>query len=629
MWWMYFNVSKLMFMGCCRLYRNEQQLMNMAENREEQVRHSEVVPIPRPRTSLRRQKEQLYTTQPPPSPHGNNHTSYVTEKSTKPVFLDRQAAATHSNRSLPDNYSAKEKDKSAAVCRSVSFDGANANRSASKKIDSGKKSVVAFTNLAFTDDLTSQKEEDEILESHILLTMQNMKLIPEMVDDREIYMDRLNEGCDKAHQDINRRKQEMIRYVEEHAASLHDRVSSVTTWHKTRTNEEVDSLDKLLGDMTSLVKYKSCNGHDEELVVISDRLEQLNKQLEMVDPECAEWTPWCLNTSSDDTSVLTSRVFGCLQGGPADIQSKNDINNSRNMKLMKQLNHNHTFRTVTPKDQRECGIVDIAMTPNKEVLVVDKHNKLVKRYSIKGVLQDYIGRRELKEPIRILVLEGSGEILISDNSLRSVEWFAKDGSHVRCFVKNIKFPAGLCEMHNGNIAVVEFATKSIIVYHTDGSQLQTIHTSSVIPVFITCTHAGHLALTDRKTNTLYLYDVTGHQMTAIKGEEFPGGPFKEPHAVVSDNHGNLLIMDRRNFRVVVLSEDGTYLCQYNGTPIPFKLAMSAACDNDGLLVVAEYTGYVKIFNYLELLTDETTEQGSESGYVQPEQVKLGEEETDD
>jgi len=255
-----------------------------------------------------------------------------------------------------------------------------------------------------------------------------------------------------------------------------------------------------------------------------------------------------------------------------------------------------TFSCHLRKDKRSCGITDVAMTDDGSIFVVDKHNKAVKLYDSNGVFDRYVGHAELRRPSRVSFLPLSNDVIVSDDDTRTVHSFASDGVFQRDLIR-MRFPVGHCQMGDGRIAIIEFATKSVVICNVGGKIESSFPTRMDCPAYIACTRKGHLVVSDWKTACVKAYDVEGAEQRVwtknASGEVF------QPYGVCTDARGHVIIADRTGRDVVIYDEDGALVRGYddekNKVGIPFAIAANSTRE---LMVIAEYSGTVRVYKYL-------------------------------
>jgi DNA-binding beta-propeller fold protein YncE len=340
-----------------------------------------------------------------------------------------------------------------------------------------------------------------------------------------------------------------------------------------------------------------------------------------------KWNIIQLSRPSVDPMAACSSLLGGLKGDMArrgfdddDLDLGGIIPRSLGGKLpppsMEEMGR---FHVKSPKDVRECGVTDIALTSSGCVIVVDKHNKLVKMFDAANAISGrgtgssngrsnssvatFIGTDCLKEPARVTVLRSVDHILVTDVGRAAVVEFDSKGNFVRTFVSNLKYPASVAEAADGSVAVVDYETKEVVFFDEGGSKMRSVKCGGgekACPAFTICTTDGRLISSDWQNNTVSVVDAaTGDSIATLTSAD--GVRFKQPHGLAEDPFGNILVMDKGNHRMLVLDRDTfDVICAYNSDKErhSMRLPMSAAFSSRGdQLLVADYQGYVRAFKY--------------------------------
>lgn len=288
-----------------------------------------------------------------------------------------------------------------------------------------------------------------------------------------------------------------------------------------------------------------------------------------------------------------------------------------------------SISTKSSKDTRECGITDMAFTKEQNIIVVDKHNKLVKVFDTNGILLKFLGRNVLKEPSRVTVLPWNGHILVSDSSLQVVTVFNIDGAVIGSFAEGLSSPNAICTMPDKRIAVVNFDTKLVSIYSTDSQgdykKSMSFATGLDCPAYITCTSSGHLAISDWSENRLRLYDTQGKLFKQINKTGSGQGQINKPQGIHGDCHGNLFLGEKGNRRIQIFNEDAESTFIMDKKMYDLNLPMAIDTTSDGFLIIAEYQGAIKFFRYLDVpiveritIKSPTVKKGRGTATVSPE-----------
>ena len=176
----------------------------------------------------------------------------------------------------------------------------------------------------------------------------------------------------------------------------------------------------------------------------------------------------------------------------------------------------------TGKDSSECGLTDVAFAGDRQVIVVDKHNKLVKVLEPDGKLVRYVGRNIVKEPSRVSVLPWNEHVLITDSGAQDVKLFTPEGAMVGEVASDLSSPSGHCIIPDTRrVAIINFDTKLVTVYENEAEEpaafkkLHSFPTGLDCPAYITRTSCNNLVVSDWSAHKLRIYSDQGKFLKQI------------------------------------------------------------------------------------------------------------------
>jgi len=109
---------------------------------------------------------------------------------------------------------------------------------------------------------------------------------------------------------------------------------------------------------------------------------------------------------------------------------------------------------------------------------------------------------------------------------------------------------------------------------------------------------GDLIVSDACDGRVRVYMPNGHPLFTYGTDGHDRDQLSCPQGVCSDKSGNILIADRNNHRIHMISEQGNFrsfaVTAEDGLSSPAYVCVN----RDGYLLVAEHTGLVKTFQYL-------------------------------
>ena len=294
-------------------------------------------------------------------------------------------------------------------------------------------------------------------------------------------------------------------------------------------------------------------------------------------------------------------------------KSTEPASSARNLPQKPVLIHSLPLR----ENEAVHDIADIALCEDGEVYVPTERG--VKVYSAAAVYTRTIAHDTAVR--RIAELPG-GKLAISCKSDVTVKVFSKDGSYVHTISAGKGAPWGMALLHNGALAVCYFIEKCVRVFRDCGERAAVVSVirrftlgrskqqpttrqqeerEFMFPGYLTAHGENGLIVSDMWMHAVYAFTV-GEQgeytCQWMYGGELGRGPgmLYSPRGVATDSQGRVLITDRNNHRVLLLSHDGEMLMELlkeeDGLYYPHALAVGA-----GKLAV-ECENTVRIYNYM-------------------------------
>ncbi len=486
----------------------------------------------------------------------------------------------------------------------------------------------------------------------------------------------LIQNQEAVHASIDHRHKKILKYIDKYVKMLHEKADAMIGPRLERAEHVLADMDHVLKEIQRFTEYSSVVDKHEEHDTdhLKGELQEMRTKLDVISVDVPQWKPVKLSHAHSLKQMMTS-LFGSLEGGnggsgwlngldesprddrpstshaslllnkpqawgsdaaeeskengaeeqeaPDDLDPEDDDTDTM---LIRPLNLIKAFNCKAHKDKLPCGLTDIAMTTQNQVLVVDRNNKLVKQFSASGQFEKYIGLKLVKDPTRVSVIRGSGQILVSDSSAKDIKIFRKDGTYISEFGCGLKYPTSHCNTQGGNIAVLEFDTKSVHLCDANGKMLHKFATSMTCPAYISSTKDGTLVITDWREKRIKMFSLRGEELFSYKSDGGKSDILPLPHGVVADRYGHILITEKQNHCVQVLADNGAHIHCYNQQKHDFKLPMALATNDYDLIAVAEYQGTVKLFRYLDLSKKRDSTDGlvPVKGVVVPEEVEMTE-----
>lgn len=392
----------------------------------------------------------------------------------------------------------------------------------------------------------------------------------------------------KLHKTINSRMQEIVElFVNElgkYAESLHQDVEKVVKDHKqaltTETEESKTNYESMLtAQMFSknLLEF----GRAEELVAMSSMTQnRLAKYQRVPSVDPPGWRQPRLHPPDSIDPNDLAILFGTLTFEGEVVKSV----------LVK------SFTAQIAGDEKVCALCDVCFTRDREMVIIDKDNKKVKVYDSLGRFKFAIGDNVLKTPNRVVALRDSNRILVKDE--KSLKLLERDGAFVCNFAPSLRQPVGLSQNLNGEILITDWMSGCIHAYSEDGKHLREFLCASEAPGYICATRTGNIAVTDWKQHEVKVFNNEGMLIHKFGGHGSGAEQLDHPYGICSDNYGHIIVADTWNNRVHMLKENGHFLKTLLTKEDDIQWPMAVGVNKEGLLVVVEQHGNIKLFQYM-------------------------------
>ena len=489
----------------------------------------------------------------------------------------------------------------------------------------------AFLNLAFSD---LDDDKNVTVEQLKLMAVDTERSLDEAYANWSKYSDTLTRNRELLHGRIEQRKQEVLNMINEHAQSLHEKLEASVESQLELGSGTLQFLSSSLQRTQAI--SQGINSENNADVDKQDIFLDMQEIREGINNNVPIWLPLALKHAGP-VDYLATHLFGTLQVVDKELYP---------LRLAERVDLVRSFSIKTKWDEMPCAIVDMAVTEDQEVLVCDKNNKLLKVFDKNGQFKMLMGHGQVKDPTRVISLRHTNSVLVTDNAMRRVKMYHKNGTFVCDFICDIKYPTSLCENYKGDIVVVEFDSRSILVYSPEGQVVHSFKSSLPNPTHIACTPGGDVIVTDWRNHAVRTFHVDGDLAWRFRDRGAGDAQMEQPQGISVDPLGHVIVADTSNHRLQVFDLEGRHqrvLIPKGGHGL--KLPMVVDTSSSGELYVGEYQGGVKVFKYLDRVDvalphqhldmgsscdtegeEEKLENGVLEGYVKLEEVSLADDE---
>lgn len=523
---------------------------------------------------------------------------------------------------------------------------------------------TSFANLPYVP------QETDDLETMVIGLERNIELAFDSLSQCAKTRDRARKLASSTHLEVERRKASMVEAIEEYSRRLNENVDGRLSLFEAETEEVTQRLKEMLKSMKKTYETRSQLSHVDSKALRDQLLKWVSAWNESKAPENLS-LPVDLSTTEtqmDYISILqvlfgvsknhdtgnnfddeSSAVDGKAPSRSVEqrkhatalkfkyslesrglcgnvwnplwrprVEGKNPSDASKRQLPPATLRIENkirvcpqpvlTFSCRLKKDKRTCGITDLALTDEGQVLVLDKNNKVVKMFDSQGTFLKYFGKNDLRRPSRISRVRSRDQIAVTDEGSSRVLVFSKDGQFQSQLI-TLQRPVGHCLLTASRLAILEFSTRSVVICDLGGKIVSTFPTHLECPSYIACTKSENIIVTDWKSESFKIFDATGCERFSYchSSSVESARHVVEPYGVCADDDGVFIVADRKKREVVFFSEEGgTEIWSYDDAVNQIGVPFAVDCNASGVLAIGEYSGTIRLFKYK---TNEDDDEG--------------------
>jgi DNA-binding beta-propeller fold protein YncE len=215
----------------------------------------------------------------------------------------------------------------------------------------------------------------------------------------------------------------------------------------------------------------------------------------------------------------------------------------------------------------------------------------------------------LESPVGVVV-DGDGQIFVTDSVLKRVFTFNRDGKYLGEIGSPDIFqrPTGIA-LQDDRIYVVDTQGHKVMVFSQNGGRLlfQFGKNGSKegefhYPTHIFASSDGHLYITDSLNFRIQIFDRDGNFLSAFGSLGDAVGDFAKPKGIAVDSDGNIYVADSQFDNVQIFDQSGRLLLSLGGSGSQNgRMSLPAGIfidKNDRLYVTDSYNRRVQVFQYL-------------------------------
>ncbi|XP_070178525.1 tripartite motif-containing protein 2-like [Littorina saxatilis] len=206
---------------------------------------------------------------------------------------------------------------------------------------------------------------------------------------------------------------------------------------------------------------------------------------------------------------------------------------------------------------------DLKFARDGSLFVTDLVNSRVQKFDENGDVVSVFQSEDILEPWASAVTP-DGHVAITSRKNSKVIVLDIEGNVTGSFGENhLSCPSGIAVTGEGNFIVTDFQTSKVFVFSADGSYVRQMIVSAGStfnqPRYVTVSPHGDVIVSDSGNHRLVVFDKNFNFVRAIGSFGKRDGFFKFPHATCTDDLGNILVCDRYNDRVSAFTRKGEFV----------------------------------------------------------------------
>jgi len=220
----------------------------------------------------------------------------------------------------------------------------------------------------------------------------------------------------------------------------------------------------------------------------------------------------------------------------------------------------------------------LALDRQSNLYVVDQHNHRVQKFDANRAFllawgEQGSGPAQFNYPFGIAV-NSRDEVFVSDMNNHRLQKFSSQGKWIGAVGRygsgagEFKHPYGLAIDRQDVTYVIDTLNYRVQKFDRDLKPLGAWGSADSIGIRVYMPHEiavlpdGNVALADRQNHRISVFTPDGRLVRRFgdygEGAQAPGGRFSEPHGMAVAPDGALLVCDRYNFRIQVLTPSGGF-----------------------------------------------------------------------
>ena len=260
------------------------------------------------------------------------------------------------------------------------------------------------------------------------------------------------------------------------------------------------------------------------------------------------------------------------------------------------------FKSLFEKFMDNKDIGGMCVTRDGEIVIAERQSAKIKIFNKESKKPNEILSGKFSRPCQVAEMK-DGNLIVTDDEANDVKIFQKDGKFLRKFVDKINHPRGIAVNSRGDVIVVSVRDKMVHIFDQYGTEINTITKgegySFQLPWYVTVNVNNDIIVSDFLAASVTAFNQTGAFLWQYGSWGKGQGQLQYPAGMCCDKNGYVIIVDRDNNRLHLLTAEGDFRCFLlnkggdEGALDPWAVGV----DSDGRLVLSQGDGIIKIYEF--------------------------------